>query len=108
RRDNDGGETRRGFPAPQLFVRAEEEHAAGHGRPAQRSAKVVALKLREFADEIERLRVETLVAIEFEERTVQLGGARLGHDVALRARAAVRGGKLGRLHLKLGNGLAAG
>src|SRR5262249_35061803 len=92
---------RRGaFAASELLVRAEEDDTIFDERAAERAAEVVAVELRQIADEVERLRIEILVAIEFKRRAVEGGRARLRDHVDLAAGAAVLGGELSRLDLK--------
>src|SRR5262249_60991304 len=56
-RDRDGGQVGGAFAPAQLLVRGGKGRAPRRDRSTERSAEVVALKLRQIAREIERLRV---------------------------------------------------
>src|SRR5690606_9623264 len=63
RRDRDRGQRRRTFAPPKLLVSGKEEYAVADHRAAERATEVVALELRQVAHQVERPRVELLVAV---------------------------------------------
>jgi hypothetical protein len=77
--------------APLPLVAGEEERSGLHNRPAQRRAELIALEVLLLRGE-EVLRVERVVAQEFERAAVEGVGPRLGDGVERAASAMELGG----------------
>ena len=107
RRRRHGKDVREPEALVQPFVGGEEERLVADHRPAGREAELIALERRLLHVE-EVPRVERVVAVELERRSVQRVGARLsgGIDHAARVVAVLRAEAVGQ-HLELANGLDA-
>src|SRR5262249_3722761 len=77
-------------------------------RAAKRASEIVALELGEITGKIEWLRIESLIAVVFERRSVKSARTGFGHQIDLPAGAPVLRRKLRSLDLELRNRVAAG